>query len=362
MPVMNFGETMKGSYMETWRPAPGSINVISILSLNPIGTKSHWVDAGGVKDRCQCVDGICCKAFGPSYLTYYFPIIVYKAMGSTEGTLYAWGVTTTQYKTLCSLAAAGNLLEFDVQVQAVQQGQGVQTSFTLMPSSRLRDLMNDSQKADLENFVADFYKSESVLCRPMTPEAYNQLLISVNYDFKSGLPLPKPQQMQTPAAGYYPNGIPQMGAPMGAQMSLGAPAVPAPIQDPKVLEAVALGSPAVPFPIGKQPMQMAQAAISAPQQIAPQMTQTIQAAPETVQATPVASQPTQPNPAFAQATPQPAAQPVAQTAPAQVVQTASPAQPQVTTQMPQTTAGAPNTVPGAQPTVLSPDELRSMLQ
>lgn len=343
MPVMNFGETMKGSYMETWRPTPGSINVISILSLNPIGTKSHWVDAGGVKDRCQCVDGICCKAFGPSYLTYYFPIIVYKAMGSTEGTLYAWGVTTTQYKTLCSLAAAGNLLEYDIQVQAVQQGQGVQTSFTLMPSSRLRDLMNENQQNELKAFVDDFYKSENVLCRPMTSEAYNQLLMSVNYDFKSGLPLPKPQQMQTPA-GYYPNGIPQMGAPMGNQMALGAPATPA--------------------PMGQQPMQIAQQAAS---QAAP----TIQVAPETVQATPAISQPTQPNPAFAQANPQPAAQ---------VVQTASPAQPQVTTQMPQTTAGAPNTVPGAQPapqtapaqapnvvpgaqpTVLSPEELRGMLQ
>lgn len=332
MPVMNFGETMKGSYMETWRPAPGSINVISVLSLNPIGTKSHWVDAGGVKDRCQCVDGICCKAFGSSYLTYYFPIIVYKAMGSTEGTLYAWGVTTTQYKTLCSLAAAGNLLEYDIQVQAVQQGQGVQTSFTLMPSSRLRDLMNENQQNELKAFVDDFYKSESVLCRPMTPEAYNQLLMSVNYDFKSGLPLPKPQQMQAPAAGYYPNGIPQMGAPMGNQMALGAPVAPA--------------------PMGQQPMQMAQQAIPAPQQPVPQPmpTPAPQVAPaETVQATPVAStQPTQPNPALAQAVPQAAPQVAPQMA-AQPAPQAAPAQ-------------APNVVPGAQPTVLSPEELRGMLQ
>lgn len=238
MPRMTFGTQMKSSSMEQWRPTPGSISTISILSLDPLGTRSHWVDVPeiGIRDRCQCVEGVCCKAFSSAFLTYWFPIFVYNAPGSTEGQFYAWGVTSTQYRNLVTIAQAGNLLEFDIQVQAVQQGQGVQLTFTLMPNSRLRSLMSEDVKQKLAQSVEMFYTQEATLCRPMTAQAYNQLLMSVNYDFNSGLPLPKKEATSQLAAGQYnhaiaaPNGyIPPVpaGYPQAPRMQIGSiPAAP----------------------------------------------------------------------------------------------------------------------------------------
>jgi hypothetical protein len=196
--------------MEQWRPAAGTLAVVSILDLRSIATRSHWVDLQdlGVRDRCQCVDGVCCKAFGMPYVTYYFPIWVYDSPGSVEGGFFVWGVTPTQYKNLINVAQAGNLLQFDLQVQVTQQGQGLQTSFTIMPSSQLRSMMGEEMKADLDKSVKGFFESESQLCKPMTEAGYSQLLMQAGYDFQSGLPLPKRQQAQM---GFYPQGIPQSG-------------------------------------------------------------------------------------------------------------------------------------------------------
>lgn len=318
MPRMQFGQTMKSSFLESWRPAPGSINTISLLSLDPIATRSHWVDmeAQGIRDRCQCVEGVCCKAFGAAYLTYYFPIFVYNNPGSPEGTFYAWGISGSMYQKLIPLAQAGDLLKFDIQVQAVQQGQGVQTSFTLMPNSQLRSLMAPETLAMLKESVDAFYQSEDKLCKPMTEASYNQLLMAVGYDFKSGLPLPRPQANQPAQLGFYGAGNVNPGM-MPSQPAY--PTAPQPFAQPQIAHV----SNAAPQPVtAPQPIL----AVATPSQIA-------------------AAQPVQ-----AEVAPQAQPTPVAPVAPAaaQPAQ-AAPVQPQ-----------AVNSVPTGAP--ISPSELASMLQ
>ncbi len=213
MPVLQFGSKMKSPYLEQWRPEPGTLTTISLLSLNPIGTRSHWVDVPelSIKDRCQCVEGFCCKAFGQAWLTYFFPIWVYDNPGSVEGTFFTFAATPTQYRNIVNLAKAGDLLTFDVQVQVVQQGTGYQTSYTLMPNSTLRSSMSEEMKAKIKESIDVFYKEEEKLCRSMTAESYNSLLQKVNYDFHSGLPLIKKTGSPTQNPGFFPGGIP--GAP-----------------------------------------------------------------------------------------------------------------------------------------------------
>ncbi len=250
MPVIQFGSKMKSPYLEQWRPEPGTLVSISLLSLNPIGTQSHWVDLSEVqiRDRCQCVEGFCCKAFGPAWLTYFFPIWVYDKPGSVEGTFFIFGATATQYRNLINLAQAGDLLHFDIQVQCNQQGAGIQTSFTIMPNSTLRKSMPEDMIAKIQGSVDTFYQEEDKLCRPMTAEAYNSMLQKVNYDFHASLPLIKKQF--TPAQpGFYPNGVPGATPPAPVPPALGPFA-------PRSVPETVIPYPIPPYPTPPAPGSM----------------------------------------------------------------------------------------------------------
>ncbi len=216
MPVIPFGSKMKSPFLEQWRPEPGTLTTISILSLDPIGTRSHWVDLPeiSVKDRCKCVESFCCKAFGPSWITYYFPIWVYDKTGLVGGTFFIFAVTPSQYHSIVNLAQAGDLLTFDLQVHTVKQGTGYQSSYTLMPNSTLRASMPEEMKVALTASIADFYKEEEKLCRSMTEESYTSMLQKVRYDFASGLPIIKKSPPAQPNPGSFQKPLTPVPAPV----------------------------------------------------------------------------------------------------------------------------------------------------
>ncbi len=295
MPVIEFGTKMKSPFLEQWRPEPGTLTVISLLRLNPIGTRSHWVDLPEIsmKDRCECVEGVCCQAFKQAWLTYYFPIWVYDTPSSVEGSFYILAATATQYRNLINLAQAGDLMHFDVQVQCTQQGTGIQVIFSVIAHSPLRESMNDEMKAKLEASVMGFYSSEKTLCRPMTVEAYNQLLMQVNYDFRSGLPLIR-KENNSSNAGFYPQGVP--GVPqypqVPTQVLQTAQQIPNQIAPPAPQVPAAPVMPQQPVP----PVQPAPQVQAPPVTAAPPIpTAPQETVPPPVPAAPVGPQPTSTN-------------------------------------------------------------------
>jgi hypothetical protein len=199
MPRIAVNSHVPSLYLETWKPQPGRSYRVSVLDPNPFCTLGHWLSSPdkGIQGRYECQGAsagghaLCCEAFPPGTpgaagFQFSIPVFVYyDPTKDATGEFKAWAMTQNFYKNSFQIMALTNdLLQYDIEVSARAQGQGTQLTATVVTSVKMRDYQTQEIKADIEKNLASFYSmGDRNFVKQMTPESWQNILVSMGYDF-----------------------------------------------------------------------------------------------------------------------------------------------------------------------------------
>ena len=186
--IVQPGEKLPATYLERFEPAENVVYRISVLSTAALAVEFHWLDveSKNLKGTYQCIQGMCCQAFGRRSQSYNVPIYVYKnpSSGSTDGDIYVWQMSTPRWKKFSDLALQADLTQWDLTFTSQKRGQGTDWSYSVLPDYRFRDYWPPEQKEQLKIAVESFYQmgESAVLGNLMNYNSWMQLLYDVGYD------------------------------------------------------------------------------------------------------------------------------------------------------------------------------------
>ena len=189
MAIVSIGEKLPATYLERFDPAENVVYRISILATKAIAVEFHWVDvpSKNIKGVFQCIQGVCCQAWGRRSQTYNVPIYVYRnPQQSTEGEIMVWQMTPARWKKFSDLALQVDLGVYDIMLTAQKRGLGLDQSYSVVPDIKLRDYWTPDQKNQLHLAAESFFQmGEASLINPMALNDWNQLLYDVGYDLQN---------------------------------------------------------------------------------------------------------------------------------------------------------------------------------
>jgi len=189
--IVSPGEKLSSVYLDRFQPAENVVYRLSVLDVRAIATESHFVDvpSRNVKGVYQCIQGVCCQAFGRRRQTYNVLIYVYRdPTRSTEGEIQVWQMTAPQWKKFSDLAVQVNLAEYDLTLTASKRGLGMDLAYSVVPDVKMRQYWSADQAQQLHMAVESFYKmGEDSLVQPMALNDWNQLLYDCGYDLQNGM-------------------------------------------------------------------------------------------------------------------------------------------------------------------------------
>ena len=235
MPVVPVGEKLSAVYLDPFKPAENVIYRLSVLHTSAIATEYHWIDVSSknIKGSYQCIQGVCCQAFGRRNQAYNVPIYVYRdPTRSTEGEVQVWRMTPVQWKKFSDMATQVNLLEYDLSFTVTKRGRGLDPAYTAVPDVKLRQYWTPEQVEQLKLAVSSFYQlGEASLVNPMALNDWNQLLYDCGYDLRNqcwpGGQSPMSQGQARGAIGYAVGTALPPAPPMGGPPAGFTPVLPA---------------------------------------------------------------------------------------------------------------------------------------
>ena len=188
MPIVEAGQRLPAAYLERFDPAENVRYRMSVLSTSAVAVDFHWLDipSKDVKGTYQCIQGLCCQAFGRRSQSYNLLIYVYRDSTSTAGDLYTWNMTPARWRKFSEFAISPgiDLMQYDVTFHSEKRGQGTDWSYSVLPDPKFRDYWSAEQKEQLKVAVDSFFQmgESSVLGNMMNYNDWASLLHDVGYD------------------------------------------------------------------------------------------------------------------------------------------------------------------------------------
>ena len=193
MPIISAGQRLPAAYLERFEPAENVPYRMSVLSTNAVAVDFHWLDipSKDVKGTYQCIQGLCCQAFGRRSQSYNVLVYVYRnpSAGSTEGDIFIWNMTPARWKKFSDFALVPgiDLNQYDLTFQSQKRGVGTDWSYSILPDPKFRDYWTPDQREQLKVAVDSFFQmgESSVLGNMMNYNDWASLLYQVGYDVQN---------------------------------------------------------------------------------------------------------------------------------------------------------------------------------